>query len=434
MAHAARWDVVLAAWLATLGWWGGGAWSAVEVALCGMAVLLVVVPLAFSPQDVRARLPRVAWAWAASVVLLGVLHLVPLPWPAWSGIGGRRSIVEALRAAGVAEGWRPFTLDPDAASLRLSALMIGLAAWVLATRRRWLGVDGLLGTVVAVALTGSVAAGLQAVGMDVGGPPDGEPQGMSGWFANRNLFAAQQAVGLVLAVSLCLRARVPVRRALWAGACVALGAGLVVSQSRAGIALGLSSALGLAAWHLLHARGRAAWRIAAAAAVAAGLCASAAVALFADRHVVGAWSEQLSAGGRLALWTELPAMETLGVGLGAFEQWYQQSPGAMVTDARVHHVHNDWLELWVELGVPFVLLALAGVAGLLRATRRAFRAGEGARAAACATALGLLAAHSLVDTPLRASANLASFALLCAALLQLGSTQHPHRSHPASTQ
>jgi O-antigen ligase len=107
-----------------------------------------------------------------------------------------------------------------------------------------------------------------------------------------------------------------------------------------------------------------------------------------------------------------------GSGLGSFRQVYHlyERP-EQVTNTYVVHVHNDYVELALELGLAGMILIALFLAWWAVAVWRVWRtaeAGPFARAASIASAAILV--HSLVDFPLRTAAISASFAM-CLALL-----------------
>lgn len=86
-----------------------------------------------------------------------------------------------------------------------------------------------------------------------------------------------------------------------------------------------------------------------------------------------------------------------GIGLGNFDEIFAVFRNASLTSARTIHPESDWFWLWVEAGWPVILLAMAGLALLVR---RVFPLQEGTnqrfRLAALIAAL-LFALHGLVD-------------------------------------
>jgi tetratricopeptide (TPR) repeat protein len=86
-----------------------------------------------------------------------------------------------------------------------------------------------------------------------------------------------------------------------------------------------------------------------------------------------------------------------GIGLGNFDAVFAMFRDASLTGARAIHPESDWFWLWVELGWPAVVLAIAGIVILVR---RVFPLQEGTnqrfRLAALIAAL-LFILHGLVD-------------------------------------
>jgi O-antigen ligase len=107
-----------------------------------------------------------------------------------------------------------------------------------------------------------------------------------------------------------------------------------------------------------------------------------------------------------------------GSGLGSFRAVYPLYESAnRVTSTYVVHVHNDYAEIVLELGLAGIVLLVLFLAWWAIAVARVWRtaeAGPFARAAAIASAAVLI--HSLVDFPLRTAAVAACFAM-CLALL-----------------
>jgi O-antigen ligase len=107
-----------------------------------------------------------------------------------------------------------------------------------------------------------------------------------------------------------------------------------------------------------------------------------------------------------------------GSGLGSFRQVYHlyERP-EQVTNTYVIHVHNDYVEFALEMGVAGIIVMALFLAWWAVAVWRVWRtaeAGPFARAASIASAAILV--HSLVDFPLRTAAMSACF-VMCVALL-----------------
>jgi O-antigen ligase len=108
----------------------------------------------------------------------------------------------------------------------------------------------------------------------------------------------------------------------------------------------------------------------------------------------------------------------VGTGLGTFAHVYalQDDPSA-VDSSYVNHAHNDYLELILELGLPGLLLILAGLIWWGASAIGVWRSPSSTTLAKAATiASAALLAHSLVDFPLR-TAGLATLLAACFGLI-----------------
>lgn len=427
----------LVAWILVLVLAGGRPWSVVEAILASAAILLCAFAFVHVEPGEGGGVPRWASAWLVGAIALCAAHLLPLPPGTWSATPLRDGLAQALVEAGVAPRWRSWTLDPALGAMRLLSLAapVSAAVWLARLPAR-VDTDAiarmLLGVAIVAALVGVVTS-LAGPGLDLHRGDMPMRAGARGTFSNPNHLATFIAMALPLALALAARAGPRPVAFAWAGACGLLFVALLATRSRAGVVLGIAAALAmampLAARWLRTGRGTG-W--------VAGLSAFALLAVVAAaslgvlrRFQPGLVAEQETAGGRLALLRGLPPLDDAPIGLGAFEQWYASAPGNAVVDVYVNHLHNDWVELWIELGWPFAVLAVAAVAGLAFAMRGALRraAGDGHQRAlvqALLLGIGVAGLHSLVDYPLRTTANLTLLACLVTALLRAGRpARHP---------
>lgn len=249
----------------------------------------------------------------------------------------------------------------------------------------------------------------------------------TGTFVNRNHYAgfleATLALGLGLAVYEARRMREP-SRALLIGLATVLGlAGLLLSFSRTGIALGLG-ALG---WTWFLSGGR---RVRTSVVVAAAIVLVAAVPLLqigadrlADRYAAA--SDELTAeGGRVVVWRDTAAMAArfpiTGTGFGTFAEVY---PRYRSPEVRLlyQHAHNDALQFLAEggaIGVGFLLCVLIPVA---RRGTAGLGGAFGVLGVGAAAGLVALLLHSLVDFNFRIPSNAALAAILGGVVLGLPS-------------
>ncbi|HEX6850971.1 MAG TPA: O-antigen ligase family protein [Candidatus Polarisedimenticolaceae bacterium] len=383
--------------------------------------------------------PKAALAGLAILLLLPLVQLVPL---------GPASAGEAPPAEAALLGVDPATLDAPARlsvdrGATASAVRTGAATALLFLAAAAVATAGRAAAPAWGLLAGAAFQALYGIAVLASGSGTiwGEPKlhyldCATGTFVNRNHFAAYVAAGLAAGCGLAfdllhraLRERRPGRplfsdpRAARAALALTLAvlalAGLLLSFSRAGIALGVAAAAGTA---LAGSAGIASrrWRI------AVGVCAVALAALplldvgagrLADRYA--ATDEDFgAAGGRGTVWRDAlrlaAAHPVAGTGLGTFAAAY---PGARSPEVRPRysHAHNDAVQLAAEGG----LVAVAGLAWLLVAlvprAAAALRARHGPLATGCAAGAAAFALHALVDFPFHIPGAAAAGALLAGA-------------------
>jgi hypothetical protein len=399
-----------------------------------------------------------AWAAAAiaAVALLGLLQSAALPAALVATLSPERFRL-GLESAAVAGAPPPtamtLSLAPDAS--RAAAL-----DWLLAAAALWVGarLGALRRTrrVLAVAILGSAVfqvlfgARQWLVGSSAiwGVETPLQALRLRGTFVNPNHLALYLEMALAVAVAAgwwCARRAAgeasAERRLLLLGVPLLTGltlaAGLAFTGSRSGLLAG-AAACALEVGLLARGRRRA-WVLAGGAAAAA-----AAVALVAWTGFEAGFGRLLatsapdaSGGARLAasartfeLFTRFPVC---GVGLGAFLAAFPLVQGSGL-EGTWRHAHDDWMELAATTGLAGTLLfaaALAvGLAGLLRAGRRAARSEDRASVVAAAGALAAVALHSLTDFGLTLPANALTLAVVAGAALAVGDAneERPRRA------
>ncbi|MFM1886736.1 MAG: hypothetical protein RL026_1893 [Pseudomonadota bacterium] len=425
---------------------GGGSASGtvLDAALIVPALLLLVWAawrLALAPERRPEALRRV-WLWPALLLALPLLQVLPLPPALWAALPGRQALAEALRVAGVEPAWRPLSVFPQATLDLALGLLVPVAVFVAAATlngaQRRLLLLGVLGFAVLSALLGLVQM-LDGYDSSFYLHPITNRGSAVGFFANRNHLASLLAVLLPVATGrLADRVR-HVRRpeqdlGVWllAGVIVVLAVGVTATTSRAGLLLMM---LSVPASLLVLWRGRAgagrhggAGRAATqwlrlAGVVALGLMLQYTLytlllrmqqtdALEDGRWQYAGW-----------LWQAAAPAAGVGWGLGSFEDAHDEVPQVVGTgEAVLNHAHNEYLELWLEGGLPALLLALAALVAVLRLGWQAWQRVPGehhrnqGQTLGAAAGLLLLALHSALDYPLRTTA-LACVAALLLALL-----------------
>jgi O-antigen ligase len=394
-------------------------------------------------HDTDALAPPAGTVLAAcgALVLIGLLQLLPLPPSLYALVDAptaetRRALAEILGTP--PDGWFPASISaPDTtdALLRLvSYVVLGLCAMLSIRSRRQVRQLAFVVVISGLfqALYGSYEylSGRQHI---FGFAKRYYLSEATGTFINRNHYAGYLALTLPFALGILLgSARVGrtegswkqrlirlahpdhVARAFAAFAVFGIWTGVVLSQSRAGLA-----AAGLATVWIGAALFRGRWTI---WLLAAALLLPTAYLLYMDVQAPGERMAELrkditSTRGRVTVWKATAEMGAdyplLGTGYGTFEKAFPRYRPATVR-LRWDHAHNDWLEGFSTGGVAVPLLFLFALFVTLRPLRWRLPVSSEVRtvAACAAAAVAAIAFHSTVDFCLRIPA----IALLVACL------------------
>lgn len=369
-------------------------------------------PLPLLVMEVTALLALAAWAWGQPaaqwrlaipataswgiglLLVTPLLQLVPLPASWWAAMPGHAPYAQALAFAGDgAAAMRPASMHALATEYSWLVMWPCLAVFVLTLTQSRSHIRRLAVIFVVIAVVQAILGILQ-LGADARSPLNfGNPWAggtASGTYVNKNHFAALMAMGLAMAVSLWALELVPryghrhhrdhgeahgaveaprahprhadrqlALNIAHAVAVLMLVVALLFSGSRAGIATGLF-AFSLASFALVWRPASVAARITFGAAAVAALLFAAYIGLtpVLDRFA----PDQLAIGyeGRMriaaaALRAGLDFLP-FGSGLGTFADVFRRYqveglPGF------VDHAHNDYAELFLELGVAGIAAA-----------------------------------------------------------------------------
>ena len=320
---------------------------------------------------------RFLTTFAALLILLVILHLVPLPPSFWAALPGRELIIDIDKAAGLGVVWRPLSLAPSQTSNALYSLIGPLAVFVMLiclTREQRFAILRLL---LLIGLFSGGIGLLQAVG-----PTDGplyfynitNGSAAVGLFANRN----HQAILLaclfpMLAVYASTGAlsieQARFRRLLAIGASLLLVPLLLVTGSRAGLIAGVvglvSAAMLYQTQEFIVSPKRKVHRfnpkyiyggVGIFGLTAITLLMSRAQAL--ERLLAGDNEQDL----RFVIWGPIMEMAgkyfPFGSGIGSFVEAYQVDEDfSQLSPEYLNHAHNDWLEMIVTGGLPAIMLA-----------------------------------------------------------------------------
>lgn len=386
--------------------------------LCWSGWRLTVVPM--------TRTLALALACAAAIVLLPLWQLLPLPQVFGMGGSGRALVVADLEAASVATAGVHASLWPYATEQALWSLVPALALFLGALtlagplRRR------LLQLVLTLSLASAAFAFFQL------SLPDGSPlllytswgRNFGGLFVNPNHQGSALAIGAVIASALFIEGRHiamdddgPQRYWLYAFLAAACLAMVPLANGSAAVLLVMAGLVAvlvlLGAFGGQRSRGRSGiLRLGALGLVIAITLASALAwkQVDVDRRDIA--NQTVAVGGQYA---------PLGAGVGSFVPVFAQSQDPrQARSERINHAHNEYVQWWLEGGVPALLVlglvlgffTWAGWEVLNRSQSRRLRA----IAAPAWASLLILLVHSLVDFPMRTTALMSTAGLLAGVL------------------
>ena len=384
--------VALAGLLVLVALTGGGSRADILslLILRPVSAVLFAYAVVFHGQAAWTRHP-VAMRFAAAVLGLMLLQLVPLPPFLWTMLPGRTPLAEGMAAAGMALPWLPIAMAPADGWNALFAMMAPVAALILAIAAK--RDEQIL--LLRMAAVGLVVSGLVGL-FQIIGPDDGplyyyaltNKGSAVGLFANRNHQAMALACIfplLAMHVSLLRRSELSTRfnKRLALAAAVLIVPLMLVTGSRAGLVSLMVGLVG-AAWvycepqvigRVVKNRGLAPVQLFILGSVVLGLLivtilasrAEAVDRLLAADATANIRAQALPTIGE-AIWTYFP----VGSGFGSFVPVYQQlEPGGLLNDTYLNHAHNEFAEMLMTGGLPALLILLGLAAAFVLTLRKA---------------------------------------------------------------
>ena len=323
--------------------------------------------------SVEMTLPlRLALSLMLLMICFVAVHLIPLPSALYNMLPGRDFVRSAHALIGLGAPALPLTLSPAATWECLLALLppisLFAATLTIPPASRWMP--------VAAILLGAAASVMLGLAQRFEGPESNlylyavsNFGSATGFFANRNHFAAllYVAIPLIWAISLKLyqQRRLSGFAALTFGTVMTIIVllGLAAAASRAGIFLGMLALL--LSTLLLWSRGSDSRRTSSVGITFFAMIGGAVIlgqfGMMGILRLAGTdpLTDYRSTIAELTL-RAAAGFFPFGSGLGTFRPIYaMHEPPAAMTNAFVNHAHNDWLELWLEGGLPAaILLAL----------------------------------------------------------------------------
>lgn len=408
-------------------WVAGGAsradtYGQVVVRTMAWAVLVAAALFAKRPALREAR--PVTWLLGATIAL-AALQLVPLPPAVWQALPGRSALADAAVLSGQPQPWRPWAIVPGATANALFSLVVPLAVLLLVTGSKAVERAALPGILLVLIIASTLLGLLQFSGGGFSNPLVNDTVGqVSATFANRNHFALFAAFGCALAPVWAFLGGL---RPRWRGPAALgllplLALIILASGSRAGMivgALGLGAGLAITWRPLRRELGRyPRWIL---PAVIGGFIASFAVlvtiSIAADRAVSISRALSIDSGQDMRqrglptvldmLWAYFP----FGTGLGSFDPMFRMhEPFGLLKLTYFNHVHNDFLEIVLDAGIPGLLLMIVAIGWWLRASLIAWRHGQVLPQLGSVLLLQVLIA-SIVDYPSRTPLIMASIVM-----------------------
>ena len=414
-------DIALPAYLVVaivLG--GGGSPSPLpEMVLEWMALALLAGLVLLKSGD-RAW-PRWAIGFALALIALPAVQLIPLPPAVWQALPGREIEAAALDLVGAGQKWMPWTLSPPRTLASLLALIVPAVALVAAALASPRGRTFALVTIVAMALVSTVIG----MGQLAGGPHSAlrfyafsHREDLIGFQANRNAQADVLLAGLLALAALAFGHPARLRHGgaiAGAAAALLLAGALVLTSSRAGIALlvlaTLAAMLALGRSLRTRASGRA-WLVigtgalVTVASLAWAVATNPVLARIGGRFKFGSetrpdiWQDTLFAIAQTWPW---------GSGIGTFGPVFVAAERLEAVNLSLpNRAHDDFLELALEAGAPGVVMLVVLVGLLAWRGVIGWRSDPAPRHRAslyfAAAVLAMLGLHSIVDYPLRSMA------------------------------
>ena len=418
---------------------GGGTHSGflgdVVLQLMSLPLLWMVIIKLLESRE----LSRLRWLllFVVAIALLPLVQLIPLPPAIWTLLPGRAVIAETYELLGDLKPAFSLTLSPTATWLCMLgvvppvAIFLGVLTFGHEERRLLSLVLVAMGVVSVffglLQLAGGANSALRFYAVT-------NSTEAVGFFANRNHFAAFLYTAMLFsfcwlvdaAISFAQqprRAAADSRSALYSAggfvAFVTLLAGQLMARSRAGLILSVVALLAGFALGMGDRRARIdrRWPKFLFGAIAVTVIFSLQFALY---RILDRFGPDTVSDARVAIVrntiSAARAYMPFGSGLGTFVPVYQlfEKP-ADIGVAYVNHAHNDLLELWLEAGIPGLLLLILYIVWLVRRTIEVWKKGEmdQNRRVDCglmrsaSIVLVLLLIHSLVDYPLRTTAMMA---------------------------
>jgi O-antigen ligase len=405
--------------------------------LSNMVLQLLALPIIVASLMAVRRTPmppsaRSLLILTAAMIALVLIQLIPLPPSIWTALPGRERIVAGFELLGQPLPWMPISLAREQTLATLLWLLPAFAVLLGIVR---LGAFSAFWLAASIVLVGIVSVGLGTLQVSGGRTfylYNVTNYGKAvGFFANANHQATLLLVAIPFLAALFAarprqsrgrRSRASRRSTgvLLAGSVLAVFAGgLLINRSLAGwgLALPVAGASFMLIWNAAPKVQRLGFGV-------LGLAVIGAVALIFLDPLGTTMSSEAERGSAQSRYTSITTTLDAGVdhlplgsGIGTFPEIYRsyEDPNTVV-GTWMNHAHSDYAELFLETGVPGIVLLLIFLIWWFRRVLVAWSENGDLYARAASIASAAILAHSLVDYPVRSAAISAMFAACCALL------------------
>lgn len=412
-----------------------------KIALYVLSSLIIGVHIfKFSVFDLFQNAKFLSWL-ALVFCVYSIIQLIPLPPSLWSALPGRELYAQSYDLMQIPRPWLPIAMVPEDVLRSLLSILPIIAAFLLITRTAdW---DERVFAMWAVPFAAAISLALGAVQQltaDKGFyiyeiTNYGSAVGI---FSNINHHGTLLAIASVFAVTLAIISRIrhsdgysrpSVGFIIGCALALFFILGLLFNGSSAGYVL-LAIAISMTGLSFLNVteRSSARWAVGLVFVVLAFIILDFFFLGNAQKNFTHSLTDQ-SATSRQAIfkisWEILRDVFPWGTGLGSFREIYPSYEKLHeVTSVYVNHVHNDFLELVVEMGIVGAGIIVAFILWWTRVFIGLLSTQNPVAQYAKMAAIGLLIImiHSVVDYPFR-TVSISSIAGLCMGLMYIGQAE-----------
>ena len=428
-----------------------------DVILQLLAIPLAISCLIHARASATHKIPGSVSLWCTALVAVPLFQLVPLPPSLWTHLPGHDVVRQSIEATGQNLPWLSISVAPQSTWISLASLLPPLAILIgtvqLTNRER----RSLSVVILATGLL-SVFLGLLQVAQ---GPQSWlrfyeftNTTEAVGFFANRNHFATFLLSLMMLAAVWTMNSTQPqageTDPPIWSNTNVLVAltgftvmavliAGQVMARSRAGLALTIVALIFVLL--LVGGQGRKAdTRLGSKILIGSIVFVAILSVQFAIYRVFERFSSDPLSDARLAFARNtLAAAKSFlpfGSGMGSFVKIYgaYEKPQDVVAGTYANHAHSDALQIVLEAGIAGIILIAIAALWHARRTAAVWRTSATGDyeldlnlTRACSLIIILVAAHSVVDYPLRTAAMSAVLAFAAGQMLAV--TLKPRTAH-----